>query len=116
MLFVAILSLGFVSCDDDDEDDKQPSTASIVGTWFMQDEYGDKTTIVFNSNGKGTFSEEYSDGSQYSEKFEYAYDASEKELVVVGTDVFDGTYYVVLTSTTLRLTDKYGDTEQFKRK
>lgn len=114
MLFIATLCLGFVSCGDDDDDNK-PASTSLVGTWVMEDD-GDKTTVVFNSNGSGTYSEEYEDGSQYNEKFEYAYDTSKRELTVVGTDAFDGTFDVVLTTSTLRLTNEYGYTYQFKRK
>lgn len=113
MLVVATLSLGFVSCGDDD--DNKPSSTSLVGTWVMEvDDL--KITVVFNSNGSGTFLEEYEDGSQYSEKFEYAYDASERVLTVVGTDVFDGNFDVVLTTSALRLTDEDGYIFQFKRK
>ena len=56
---IATLTLGFVSCSDDDKD--EPSTSDIVGTWKLSEVSTDNstyiawpyktTTATFNSNG-----------------------------------------------------------------
>ena len=55
LLLVAVLSLGFVSCgDDDEEDDKnqQSVTASIFGTW-VEDDDDYVLTLTLNQDGTG---------------------------------------------------------------
>lgn len=55
-MFVAMLSMSFVSCSDDDDDSNTSVTgSSIVGTWTrgtIAD--GEVLTLIFCSNGKGT--------------------------------------------------------------
>lgn len=76
ILMVAIVSVGFVSCGDDDD---EKTSSSIVGTWKC--EYSDGYDIItFNSNGKGTWTEYYYEGKKELvdevETFDYFFDES----------------------------------------
>ena len=57
-IIAIILSIGYVSCGDDNDDDDVTNAFSIVGSWEECDIEGIPTTVeqfhyVFNSNGTG---------------------------------------------------------------
>lgn len=99
VLMVTIVSVSFVSCgDDDDEDD-----ITIVGTWKydFSSGYG---LLTFNQNGTARY-QEYDKGSwQIDESATYIY--SNGSLVVTGYNGERVTIEVIsLTKTTLILKD-----------
>ena len=55
ILMVAIVSVGFVSCGDDDDNDKK-ETSSLVGTWVYFERDGDYSlSLMYTFNSDGTF-------------------------------------------------------------
>lgn len=75
MMMVAMLSISFVSCSDDDD-----ISNSIVGTWrYEEDGYYD--VVTFKSDGTGTWTE-YELGDYDSWFFTYTYDYTSMVLVV----------------------------------
>lgn len=118
-LFVAMLSLSFTACSDDDDDSETSVTGtSITGTWVDgTPEDGEVTTLVFGT-GRGTLTYIYYDSrenetSRDVQNFEYAYDAEDKILSIIGDDCdYQGQWRVSLTATRLLLSpvdaDYYG--------
>ena len=115
---VAIVSVGFVSCGDDDDDEKDGGT-SIVGTWrYSYDYYGEDEgyeQYIFKRDGSG-FYEDWGYENGRAELYDrmaitYSYSEKDKELVIIEDDgdVFQYTV-VALTSTRLVLLEK-GETE-----
>lgn len=82
-LFVAMLSMSFTACSDDDDDDVNYAE-SVVGTWqmgsakqgfahvykFNSNETGEEKNILYNDNGQETFN----NTEQIS--YSYSYDNS----------------------------------------
>ena len=105
LLLVAVLSLGFVSCgDDDEEDDKnqQSVTASIFGTW-VEDDDDYVLTLTLNQDGTGiVVLYDKTTKRETRDPFEYSYDNSTKVLNVVGSGL-TGSYDVVVTNSPLLL-------------
>lgn len=77
IMMVAIVSVGFVSCDDDDEDEKG-GTVSIVGTWSLNfgiSDYGtnDCCLLTFYQNGTVKY-QEYDNGEwEKEDTYNYTY-------------------------------------------
>lgn len=101
---VAIMSVGFVSCGDDDDE------PTIIGTWLLS---GDELIYVFNDNGKGEGMEYmYRDGEMVIKdrwSFTYTYDVKNDILVYTeddgDTDIWD---VISLTENTLVLRENGG--------
>ena len=97
IMIVCIMSVGFASCGDDDDDD---NAVSIVGTWV--DDTGDSSEVSFTFRSDGTGY--YKDKSGTS-NFNYTYEESNKQLklwYVDSSTVYN--YSVSLTGKTLMLT------------
>ena len=81
ILMVAIVSVGFMSCNSDNDADD--SKASIFGTW-RNDSSDGYDLITFNANGKGTYSEYYYEGKKELlkevEAFDYIFNESSMTL------------------------------------
>lgn len=106
ILMVAIVSVGFVSCGND-EDDGKTVEVSIVGTWRHDfGSNGGYTIKQFNKDNTG-YSQEYDPndgGLRRKHEFTYQYDASTKRIYRRDSDGDQETYEVrELTSTTLVL-------------
>lgn len=71
ILMVAIVSIGFVSCGNDDDDDKKGGTVSLVGTWSLNFGPDDYCLLTFYQNGTVKY-QEYDDG-QWEEEDTYNY-------------------------------------------
>lgn len=107
----AVLSVGFVSCNDDDETpspgNPSGSTASafsIVGTWKSQGE-GEIMIITFNADGTMLYVEpEYDENGkikdEYKESGAYKYDDKSKTLTMFFDDGTE-TYKVEVLSPTV---------------
>lgn len=107
----AVLSVGFVSCNDDDETpspgNPSGSTASafsIVGTWKSQGE-GEIMIITFNADGTMLYVEpEYDENGkikdEYKESGAYKYDDNSKTLTMFFEDGTE-TYKVEVLSPTV---------------
>ena len=109
ILMVAIVSVSFVSCGDDDDDKKTGSSVSIIGTWrhdFGSD--GGYIIMQFNEDNTG-YSQEYDPndgGLRRKHNFTYQYDITMKRIYIRDSDGDQGTYEVrELTNTTLVLYD-----------
>lgn len=70
ILMVAIVSVGFLSCGDDDDDEKG-GTVSLVGTWSLNFGPNDYCLLTFNQNGTVKY-QEYDDG-EWEEEDTYNY-------------------------------------------
>ena len=70
ILMVAIVSVGFVSCGDDDDDEKG-GTVSLVGTWSLNFGTNDYCLLTFYQNGTVKY-QEYDDG-EWEEEDTYNY-------------------------------------------
>ena len=75
ILMVAMLSVGFVSCGSDSDDER----SSVVGTWTGRDGYH-RLTVTFNNGGTGTLKSTWDDsksGSKtYSVDFKYVMESN----------------------------------------
>lgn len=70
ILMVAIVSVGFVSCGDDD-DDEEGGPVSLVGTWSLNFGTEDYCLLSFYTNGTVKY-QEYDDG-EWEEESIYSY-------------------------------------------
>ena len=100
---VAIVSVGFVSCgDDDDEDEKKIDEVTIIGTWRLDYSSGYEL-LTFNSNGKGTLSEYNYEGKKEIldeiEAFDYIFNESTMTLRILAGDEVEIWKVESLTST-----------------
>lgn len=107
ILMAAIVSVGFVSCGDDDE--KTEDNVSLVGTW--RHDFGSNGGYIikqFNNDNTG-YSQEYDPndgGLRKKHDFTYQYDTSSKHIYRRDSDGSQETYEVrELTKTTLVLYD-----------
>ena len=84
-LFVAIVSLSFVACGDDDEKDDN-GNKGIVGTWTVSEGLS-SLTFIFNSDNTGTFISKYEDpysGTETdSESFTYSMTGTNSGVIVL---------------------------------
>lgn len=95
IMVVAMLSMTFVSCSDDD-DEVVKESSSIVGTWeWRDDESEDYDIITFRKDGTGTWSQYYDDESEI-ENFSYQYDSSTKRLIMHCGDEVETTVAIVM--------------------
>lgn len=102
-MMVAMLSFGFASCGDDD-DDSSDGNFSIVGKWTMYhaatEAYPERiaAVIVFNSDNTGTF-EEYkkSTGESYGKIESLTYSLNGNALTF-DIDGDTGTWYITIVS------------------
>ena len=74
MMMVAMVSVSFMSCKDDDEEN------SIVGTWELTDD-NERIVVTFRANGTGTWTEYLNGELDEVENFTYQYDEKSKLLV-----------------------------------
>ena len=94
-MLVALMSMSFTACSDDD-DDKGPDTNSIVGVWERVGTYNglDGTArLQFNSNNTGTITIIYDDDyhieeSTYSFEYEFVNDGSDKTVTFSFTSLY----------------------------
>ncbi len=102
VLCIAIAPI-MTSCDKNDNDD-QPGTVSIIGSWQQINNAGTVITLVFNKDTTGTVTFKYENGDSTIENFSYSYveDSGEKWITVIDSSL-EGEYDVVLTATKLRL-------------
>ena len=69
ILMVAIVSVGFVSCGDDDDDEKS-GTPSLVGTWVCDFDPATDYIVCFKADGTG-YSYFTEDGLDENDYFSY---------------------------------------------
>ena len=106
-MLVALMSMSFTACSDDD-DDKGPDTNSIVGVWERNmnlEGFSGTARIQFNSNKTGvfvfTYDDEYElDSEEYSFEYEFVNDGKDKYVTFDWTGRFgvlfdEGTRYDV---------------------
>ncbi len=93
LLFISTICLGFTSCSDDDDEPTNPSSYSIVGTWFS-DYFGYDEVLVLEKNGTGTYTTSV-EGIRIVEDLEYSYSDTDDLLTIMGSSL-QGRYYVLL--------------------
>lgn len=87
MMLVAILNVGFVACDSDDDEE-----GDVIGTWIGMIEDGqDQMAMTFRENGTGVIagvltSENYT----YEQSFTYKMESKSKGILIIGDEDFDG--------------------------
>lgn len=125
-LFITVLTVmmacSFTACSDD-KDEPGNGSASVVGTWFQENNSGTIITLTFNSNQKGSIKYEHKSGTDMTEYFEYSINTDRDgitTLYVTSDDCqLSGEYEVKVTPSTLtligRINGDYG-TYQFKKK
>lgn len=96
-----MLSFGFVSCSEDDEEDDNP----IVGTWIMQHQPNtDYDSYVFRRDGTGSMTiYRISSGNNSTYPFTYSY--GDNILSIVYNDGDREMWRVTLTGQTMTMTD-----------
>lgn len=118
-LMMLLLCVGFVSCNDNGDEDS--SDALIVGTWRRDFKFEDLVgelyhMYVFNSDGTGSYQEIDEDEDDYTyEKITYKYNEKTSRLTVTSQygDIYE--YNVLsLTKTELVLGDE-GDMDYWYR-
>lgn len=125
ILMVAIVSVGFVSCGDDDDDEKG-STESIVGTWvyFERDgEYSYSEMYTFKSDG--TFKLVWQESDISLREFDsgedsglWKYDAKNHKLTlttIIGEEPGPEIYTVILQGNQMTLIDVDGDSYTYTK-
>ena len=113
ILMVAIVSVGLVSCGDDED---SPKNSMIVGTWT--EPYNDKTTtLTLTSSGKFDF---YVYGSALTGKGDYTYDEVSRTLSLFYNpkNSWGDKVYIVqtLTEKHLVIVDYNGNTHSFTKR
>lgn len=91
LLLGVLMSVSFVSCGDDDDDDAPYAGSPIVGTWQYGKEGSDKVlTYTFKADGSFTYTSVDSDAPQdvYTEKGTFKYDGK-NTLVLTVTESSD---------------------------
>jgi len=108
-LVAMLLSLCFMACSSDGDDNNVSGSSLIVGSWKQTNSYGTVITLTFNSNKTGVVTyTHYDDGRQTgskTENFEYVYDSAEQEVKIYGDTQIDGEWDVTITATLLILED-----------
>lgn len=117
ILIIIIMSAGFVSCGDD-EDDKKENEVSLIGTW-RHDFSSGYILLIIKSNGTGLM-EEYdsaSGGIEYTETISYYYDKDKERYMIVERDgEYTYTYPIqYFNETTLVLVNPDGKSETYIR-
>lgn len=113
-IIAVIMSVNFMACSDDDEEDKQSNT--VIGTWQVtastyNEEIGD--TYTFYSDGKGLLEWEDNDGND-SGTFKYKVNS---DYTTISIDYEDGDGYEEIR---MSITDNalmqwtYADEEDYK--
>ena len=86
-MMVSMLSVGFVSCGDDDDDESNFSGSGVVGTWSGSDDDGEYLTVTFKKDGTGTWISRYYDSYSGSEtkkgSFSYEMEGNSKGVITV---------------------------------
>ena len=76
IMMFAIVSIGFVSCGNDDDDDKKGGTVSLVGTWSLNFGPDDYCLLTFYQNGTVKY-QEYDHGQwEEDDTYNYTYNNS----------------------------------------
>ena len=121
-MFVALMSLSFTACSDDDEDNG-PDTNSIVGVWengdyYIEDNYGrdqlGTLRIQFNSNKTGVmtfiFNNSSISPSEYPFEYSFVNDGSDKTVTFKWTSInkgggifYDSEYDIVIMPSSLTI-------------
>lgn len=110
IVLMTILSCPFfTSCSSDDDNDDNKST-EIVGKWQQTNSSGTEITVTFNKNKTGNIYYVFYDSNgrqtgSTTENFEYAYDALEHEVVIIGDTQLEGSWNVTITASLLVLED-----------
>ena len=110
-LMVSIMSVGFVSCGDDDDDEKKSNEGeltAIIGTWMETQDSGTKLYLVLLANGHGSWEVEQSKGHIENDgEFTYTYKDNVITISYVDDNTIEKLYVIGLTAD--RLTIKYDD-------
>ena len=108
ILMVAIVSIGFVSCGDDDDDEEQVNP--IVGTWtYVERNWSEMCTFKSDGTFKLIWQEE---GYSGEESGTWNYNANDHKLTmttVVGEKLGSHTYTVILQGNQMTLIEADGD-------
>lgn len=115
VMMMAVLSVGFVACGDDDSGG---SGSSVIGTWTGQE--GRHTlTLIFKDGGSGTFIEKYNDSYSGMEtetgSFSYTIEGGSKGMIIVQLyDSYSGKeneifYWMIEGNTMFLYEHGYGD-------
>lgn len=111
ILMVAVVSVGFVACGDDDNDDKKSNNGdltAIIGTWMETQDSGTKLYLILLSNGHGSWEVEQSEGHIENDgDFTYTYKDNIITISYMDSNTVEKLYVIGLT--TDRLTIKYDD-------
>ena len=90
MAIVAIImSVNFVACGDDDDDNP------IVGTWRSEvDSYGYSDSFTFNTDGSGIWQEFKGDKQTDSDSFKYSVDGDKITFTWTDGEIYTSTFSI----------------------
>lgn len=119
IMMVAMLSVGFVSCSDDD-DPYDPEQSSLVGNWILKENSNYWWRFIFRKDGTGVETVYSNDGkTEITEnyQFKYTYSSKSSVLIINYTTGESGTvtYTVQLTGNVLMLFDSDNSYYMFAR-
>lgn len=107
ILMVAIISIGFASCNKDDEEDKKPNNeelTAIVGTWVETGDSGIKLYLVLLANGHGSWEVEQNKGRIENDgEFTYTYKDHVITISYVDSNTIEKLHVIGLTDDTLTI-------------
>ncbi len=107
ILMVAIISIGFASCNKDDEEDKKPNNeelTAIVGTWVETGDSGIKLYLVLLANGHGSWEVEQNKGHVENDgEFTYTYKDNVITISYVDSNTIEKLHVIGLTNDTLTI-------------
>lgn len=111
ILMVAIVSVGFISCGNDVDDDKKSDNGdltAIIGTWMETQDSRTKLYLILLPNGRGSWEVEQSEGHIENDgEFTYTYKDNIITISYMDSNTVEKLYVIGLTAD--RLTIKYDD-------
>ena len=88
-LVAIIMSVNFVACGDDDDDNP------IVGTWRSEvDNYGYSDSFTFNTDGSGIWQEFKGDKQTDSDSFKYSVDGDKITFTWTDGEIYTSTFSI----------------------
>lgn len=111
LLLAVVLSVGFASCKDDDDEEAngggtgvEAGIGNIVGTWRYTFSSG-YITFTFNADGTGSDIEIDHASENHGSNFSYVYDGEEGVVVILYDEGYTETYDVVFVNSNVMYLD-----------
>lgn len=125
-MMVTVLSIGFMSCSEDDElpkpEDKESVVSALVGTWvcdWEDDGKKGKLYVTFKGDGTGKFKEcYYNENGELEEEespMKYTYDPADSSLKIMINDYYNMECRIKFVSSDKIEAERKGEKYTFKK-